>query len=134
MKHFLKVYPKTMSVEMVRDVLTVRLRYAIEQYGLLTGPFDVQVKFHPEILSRGVDPWEIISNTKPLYNSVFDNFFSTMESYLRLHVGIQPIEEVRSGQRKHFEMYFPDIHYDLDEGCFETTNTKKRKPFNPLVE
>lgn len=130
MKHFLKVYPKTMSVEMVRDILTVKLRYAIEQYGMLTGPFEVVVKFDPEILAKEVNAWKIISNTKPLYNSVFDHFFTAMESYLSLYVGIQPIEDVRSGRRKHFEMYFPDIHYDLDEKSFEKTNTKKRKPFN----
>ncbi len=123
MKHFLKVYPKTMSVERAGDILTVKLRYAIEQYGLLTGPFEVRVQFHPEILARGGDPWKIISNTKPLHNSVFSHFFSSLEAYLRLHVGIEPIEEVRSGQRQHFEMYFPDIHYDLDEGCFENAPT-----------
>ncbi len=123
MKHFLKVYPKTMSVERAEDTLMVKLRYAIEQYGLLTGPFDVLVQCRPDILAAGVDPWKIISNTKPLYNSVFKHFFSTMEAYLRLHVGIEPIEEVRSGRRQHFEMYFPDIHYDLDEGCFEITPT-----------
>jgi hypothetical protein len=119
-----------MAVSMVQEVLTVKLRYAVEQYGMLTGPFELTVKFHPEVLAKGVDPWEIITNTKPLYNSVFDNFFTTMESYLRLSVGIQPIEEVRSGSKKHFEMYFPDIHYDLDAKVFEKTNTKKRKPFN----
>lgn len=123
MKHFLKVYPKTMSVERAEDTLMVKLRYAIEQYGLLTGPFDVLVQCRPDILAAGVDPWKIISNTKPLYNSVFKHFFGAMEAYLRLHVGIEPIEEVRSGRRQHFEMYFPDIHYDLDEGCFEITPT-----------
>ena len=130
MNTFLKVYPKTMSVEMVNEILTLKLSYAVEQYGMLTGPFVVTVKFHPEIFAKGVDPWEIISNTKPLYNSVFDSFFTTMEAYCRLYLGVQPIEEVRSGAKKNFEMYFPDIHYDLESKSFEKTNTKKRTPFN----
>lgn len=129
MKNFLKVYPKSMAVMMDKGILTVKLRYAVEQYGMLTGPFDVAVKFHPEILDSGIDPWEIIMNTKPLYNKVFDHFFTTMESYLRGHLGIQPIEDVRSGSKNHFEMYFPNIHYDLEQKSFEKSHAKK-KPFN----
>lgn len=127
MQNFIKIYPKTMSVNMVREVLAVKLVYTVEQYGMLTGPFEVVVKFHPEMLATGIDPWEIISNTRPKYNSLFEHFFTTMEKYLRAHLGIQPIEEVRTGAKKSFEMYFPDIHYDYNSLSFEETRSKKFK-------
>ncbi len=128
MRTFLKVYPKTMQVMLKKQILSVKLPYAVEQYGMLTGPFDIVVNFHPEMLQDGVDPWEIIMNTKPLYNKVFDNFFTSLEVYLREYLGIQPIEDVRSGAKNHFDMYFPEIHYDFEQKAFEKTQAKK-KPF-----
>jgi hypothetical protein len=126
MQNFFKIYPKSMTVEMVGEQLLVQLTYSVEQYGMLTGPFSINVSFHPEILDQGIDPWVIISNTSKRYNNLFDRFFCCMERYLKEFHGINPFEEVRSGIKKHFEMHFPEIHYDHDERSF--TNNDMMPP------
>ena len=116
---FVSIYPKNMTIEMVNGLLTLRLHYTIEQYGMLTGPFEISAAFHPDELSNGVDPWEIISNTRPKYNSFFEHFFSSMQVYLGEVLGLRPVEELLNGQRRHFELHFPDILYNHDARAFE---------------
>ena len=116
---FVSIYPKNMTLEMLGGLLTLRLHYTIEQYGMLTGPFEISAQFHPDELTSGVDPWEIISNTRPKYNSFFEHFFSSMQVYLREVLGLSPVEDVLSGQKRFFELHFPDILYNHDVRAFE---------------
>ena len=116
---FVSIYPKNMTIEMVDGLLTLRLHYTIEQYGMLTGPFEISAQFHPNELANGVDPWEIISNTRPKYNSFFEYFFTSMQVYLREILGLCPVEDVLNGSKRFFELHFPDILYNHDVRSFE---------------
>jgi hypothetical protein len=116
---YFKVYPKFMAVTTDKGCLCVRLRYAVEQYGVMIGPLDIHVRLQPDELARGADPWEILSNTRERHNRLFDRFFVGLETFLSQEMGIRPFEEVRLGQRKLFEMYFPELHYDCGERAWQ---------------
>ena len=116
---FVSIYPKNMTLEMVSGLLTLRLHYTIEQYGMLTGPFEISAQFHPDEFADGVDPWEIISNTRPKYNSFFEHFFTSLQVYLQDVLGLRPVQEVLSGEKRHFDLHFPDILYNHDVAAFQ---------------
>lgn len=116
---FVSIYPKNMRLEMAEGRLTLRLHYTIEQYGMLTGPFEIYAQFHPDELTAGADPWEIISSTRPKYNSFFEHFFSSMQVYLSEVLGLRPVEELISGKKRYFELHFPNILYNHSARAFD---------------
>ena len=107
------------------ETLTVKLKYAVEQYGVLTGPFDIHVQANAEMLHSHDDPWRIIMSTKPLYNRVFDHFFPVMDLFLSNDLGIYPLHEVRTVAKRQFEMYFPAVFYDPQHQSFANIVRKK---------
>jgi hypothetical protein len=117
MLSFLKIYPKLLTVQADEaKVVTAKLTYAVEQYGLLTGPFFVVVGLNRSGQSSAF--WKIIEHNKDDGDKLFENFFESLQFYLRTQLGGDPIEEIETGHKAFFEMYFPDIHFDLASKSF----------------
>lgn len=118
LQNFLKIYPKSMSAQRVDGAVLVQLAYAVEQYGVFTGPFDMVVRWQPPVQAPQRACWTIVSNTHQRDRGAFEGFFKTLESYLRDQTHSDPLEEVRSGVKKSFEMYFPEMHCELYQKTF----------------
>lgn len=113
LQNFLKIYPKTITAQMFNGQVVVKLVYAVEQYGVFTGPFEMVVSYLPEKQAQDGNRWAIVSNSNQRDGSAFESFFKTLEVYLKDQAEINPLEEVRSGTKQSFEMYFPEMHCDL---------------------
>lgn len=122
LQNFLKIYPKTMSAQLSNGQVFVKLVYAVEQYGVFTGPFEMLVRYQPEQQAQSGQCWAIVSNTNQGDGGAFERFFKTLELYLQDQAGGNPLEAVRSGARRHFEMYFPEMHCDLYKKPLEPKN------------
>lgn len=128
LQNFLKIYPKTMAAQRVNGVVCVKLVYAVEQYGVFTGPFEMLVSYQPEHLAQEGKRWVIVSNTHHHGSGAFEGFFKTLEAYLDDQAQVNPLEEVRSGAKKSFDMYFPEMHCDLYKKSSEKDRQALQKP------
>jgi hypothetical protein len=118
MLSFIKIYPKLLTVQTSEaQVLTAKLTYVVEQYGLLTGPFFVVVGLNRS--GKGSALWKIMEHDKDDGDKLFENFFESLQFYLRTQLGADPIAQIESGEKSFFEMYFPDIHFDLVSKTFQ---------------
>jgi hypothetical protein len=118
MSNFIKIFPKTIAIQNNEAAgVIATMTYMVEQYGLFTGPFHIVVRFHRA--SSGTDLWQIIEHIneqdsdKDTDDQLFEHFFPSLQYYLRLQLGADPIDQIKWGQMAHFEFFFPEIHFDM---------------------
>lgn len=109
MQSYLKLYPKYMEFSHAAGRLTVNLIYLVEQYGLMTGPFKIIADFNPNI--QDSDPWVVRCQNYPPYDGFFKDFFGYIDLYIRNNHKSSPFDDFQSGKIKHYEIYFPKMHY-----------------------
>lgn len=131
MSGFIKIFPRDMSMQLRGQWLNIRIVYIVEQYGKKTGPFRIEGNFHPSTLEEGSDIWEIVANTQPTYNKIFERFFASLKDFLKEYLGHQPVDGLLSGQIKVFELYLPDVYYDYYTHSYER---KKYPSFVPKLK
>jgi hypothetical protein len=126
MQSYIKVFPKHMELHNVGGHVSVKLRYCVEQYGLMTGPFELRADFQPEVQKSETDPWVVKSNSCPRYNEFFKRFFSYLDAYIQKYHDSCPFDDVLLGKIRFYEIYFPKIH------CKCTNASQTRLDLNAL--
>lgn len=111
MQSYLKIYPKHMELNNVDGRLSIKLCYCVEQYGLMTGPFNLRADFQHDMQMPDADPWVVMFNSCPRHSALFNRFFSYLHSYIQKFHGSCPLDDICSGKIRFFEIYFPKIYY-----------------------
>lgn len=104
MQNYLKILPRYLEIHRQDGVLSGNLRYCVEQYGIVTGPFDLYATFEGNV--ENSSPLEIVFKSRPKHQELFEYFFSHMKTYMPKYNGNCPLKDIYLKKLNFFEYYF----------------------------